>query len=45
MLQLKTEYTDIKDVKHQVEHQVVESDDYVTLEEIWETLRYILIIV
>ena len=38
MAQLKMEYTDVKDVKHQVEHVVVTENDKKSREQLMEEL-------
>ena len=38
MAQLQTEYTDVKDVKHQVEHIIVPENDKKTREQLMEEL-------
>lgn len=38
MAQLKTEYTDVKDVKHQVEHVIVTENDKKSREQLMEEL-------
>lgn len=38
MVQLKTEYTDIKDVKHNVEHHTIPAVDQNSRERIFEEL-------
>lgn len=38
MAQLQTEYTDVKDVKHQVEHVIVAENDKKTREQLMEEL-------
>ena len=38
MAQLQTEYTDVKDVKHQVEHVIVSENDKKTREQLMEEL-------
>ena len=38
MAQLQTEYTDVKDVKHQVEHVIVLETDKKTREQLMEEL-------
>ena len=38
MAQLQTEYTDVKDVKHQVEHVIVPENDKKTREQLMEEL-------
>ena len=38
MAQLQTEYTDVKDVKHQVEHVIVAENDKKSREQLMEEL-------